>query len=117
MTRAGVREYINAIRERYLRGDKKGKGRILDDAVQVTGYHRKALIRVLRRARSVLVSSRRRGRTRQYGPAVGDALRVLWDAADRPCSRRLHPFLPELVRVLRQHREQRQRQREEVKCP
>ncbi len=47
MTRRGVREYIEAIRQRYRGGDKGEKGKILDEAAKVTGYHRKALIRLL----------------------------------------------------------------------
>ncbi len=106
MTRASVEEYMEALRERYSKADKKGKGRILGEAVQVTGYHRKAVIRLLgRKARPG--RSRRRGRPKTYGPEVVEALRSLWEASDRLCSKRLHPFLPELVRVLRQHGEQR----------
>ena len=49
MTAAGVQEYIEAIRGRYIRARKKEKGRILDEAVTVTGYHRKAVVRLLGR--------------------------------------------------------------------
>ena len=30
---------------------------------------------------------------------------MAWEATDRLCSKRLHPFLPELVQVLRRHAE------------
>jgi len=33
-------------------------------------------------------------------------LRAIWEASDRLCSKRLQPFLPEMIRVLRQHGEQ-----------
>jgi len=36
---------------------------------------------------------------------VAEALRVAWEATDRLCSKRLHPFLPELVKILRRHGE------------
>jgi hypothetical protein len=36
---------------------------------------------------------------------VVGALRVAWEATDRLCSKRIHPFLPELVKVLRRHGE------------
>jgi hypothetical protein len=32
---------------------------------------------------------------------------VVWEAADRLCSKRLQPFVPEMVKVLRQHGEQK----------
>jgi hypothetical protein len=47
MTRGGVKECIKAVRGRYLRAARKDTGRILDEVVQVTGYHRKAAIRLL----------------------------------------------------------------------
>ncbi len=49
MTTAGVQEYIEAIRGRYVGADKTEKGRILDEAVRVSGYHRKAVVRMLGR--------------------------------------------------------------------
>ena len=50
MTRGGVKEYIEALRERYLKANRMEKGRILDEVTEVTGYHRKAVIRLLRRS-------------------------------------------------------------------
>ncbi len=37
----------------------------------------------------------------RYGIAVAEALRAVWEASDRLCSKRLHPFLPEFLKVLR----------------
>jgi len=50
MTRGSIREYTEAVRGRYLGAGKKEKGRMLDEFTQVTGYHRKAAVRLLRRA-------------------------------------------------------------------
>jgi hypothetical protein len=36
-----------------------------------------------------------------YGPLVVEALRAVWEASDRLCSKRLKPFLPELLSVMR----------------
>ncbi len=102
MTRGSIREYTEAVRGRYLRATKKEKGRILDEFTEVIGCHRKAAIRLLRRANQPR-ANKRCGRPRQYGAGVRDALRVAWEATDRLCSKRLHPFLPELVKVLRRH--------------
>ena len=104
MTRTSIREYTEAVRRRYLRSSKKDKGKILDEFTQVTEYHRKAAIRLLRRG-NCHDAKRKRERPRQYGIAVAEALRVVWEATDRLCSKRLHPFVPELVRVLRRHGE------------
>ena len=103
MSRGSVLEYTEAVRERYLKAGKKEKGRILDEFVLVTGYHRKAAIRLLHRDGSR--RRKRRGRQRRYGQEVVDALRKVWEASDRLCSKRLKPFLGELVRVMRQQGE------------
>jgi hypothetical protein len=104
MTRGSVLEYAAAVRGRYLAARKKEKSKMLDEFMRVTGYHRKAAIRLLlnkpRRA------SRRRGRPAQYGGALLAPLRAIWEASDRLCSKRLQPFIPEMVKVLRQHGEQ-----------
>jgi len=102
MTRASIREYTEAVRERYLHEPKKEKGKILDEFSKVTGYHRKAAIRLLRRGNQQS-AKKKRGRSQQYCIAVAEALRVVWEATDRLCSKRLHPFLPELVKILRRH--------------
>ena len=104
MSRGSVLEYAEAVRERYLKAGKKEKSRILDEFVLVTGYHRKAAIRLLHRDDSRR-QRKRWGRRRRYGQEVVDALRKVWEASDRLCSKRLKPFLGELVRVMRQHGE------------
>ncbi len=104
MTRGSVLEYTAAIRGRYLSAGKKEKGRILDEFMRVTGYHRKAATRLLR-------SEASQGKTRRGRPSVYKdtmlPLKAIWEASDRLCSKRLQPFIPEMVRVLRQHGEQR----------
>ena len=104
MTRGSILEYREAVRGRYLKARKREKGRILDEFTQVTGYHRKAVIRLLRRD-GTLRPGKRRGRPSRYRPEVIQALKVAWEATDRLCSKRLHPFLGELLRVMRRHGE------------
>lgn len=104
MTRGSVKEYLGAVQGRYWKAGRKEKGRILDEFVQVTGYHRKAAIRLLTHGYQKSVP-RHQGRPKEYGLAVTTALKVAWEASDRLCSRRLQPFLPELVGVLERHGE------------
>jgi hypothetical protein len=87
-----------------MKAKRKEKGIILDHFIQVTGYHRKAAIRLLRRDGSPR-QGKRRGRRPRYGPEAVETLRKVWEASDRLCSKRLKPFLGELVRVMRQHSE------------
>ncbi len=105
MTRHSIMEYAHAVRSRYSGGSKATKGKILDEFTKVTGLHRKAAIRLLHR--SGHPGSRERcGRPPQYGPEVSAMLKEIWEASDRLCSKRLQPFLPEMIRVLRRHGEQ-----------
>jgi len=104
MTRGSILEYVEAIRGRYLNVSRKEKGRILDEFTNVTSLHRKAAIRLLHRRGQAKVE-RRRGRPRCYGHEVVSALRVVWEATDRLCSKRLHPFLPEVLASLKRYGE------------
>ena len=72
-----VKKYIERMQERYRpagRGERGG-GRLLDEIVAVTGYHRKSATRLMARSRSGRVQLNRRGRPRRYGPEVEAALR------------------------------------------
>jgi hypothetical protein len=71
-------EYLAQMRDRYVRAKgRKEKSRLLAEAVSVTGYHRKAVIRAWRRPERIGGSGRPRGRARRYGPAVVRALKTV----------------------------------------
>jgi hypothetical protein len=104
VTRYSIREYAQAIRDRYRNAKKEEKTKILDEFTKATSLHRKAAIRLLNRGNKPQVA-RRRGRPRRYNSELGVALKTVWEAGDCLCSKRLHPFLPEMVRVLRENGE------------
>ena len=104
MTRLSILEYAEAVRGRYFGASKEEKGKILDEFTKVTGCHRKAAIRLFCHGNQPR-TKKKRERPRRYGPAAAGALRVIWETTDRLCSKRLHPFLPEMLRVLRRHGE------------
>ena len=104
MTRRSRMEYVQALRKRYFRAAKEEKGKMLDEFTQVTGLHRKAAIRLLNRP-DALRGNKRHGRPAMYKDVL-QPLIAIWEASDRLCSKRLQPFLPEMIRVLRQHGEQ-----------
>jgi hypothetical protein len=104
VTRRSIIEYAEAIRQRYFRVSKKKKTEILDEFVANTKLHRKAAIRLLNR-RGTSTGKKRSGRPKLYDLEVMAALKVSWEATDRLCSRRLHPFLPELVDILKRNGE------------
>jgi hypothetical protein len=96
VTRESVGEYATRQRERYQQASRVEKGRLLDEVVAVTGFHRKAAIRLLSRRRR-RGAGQRRGRPRQYGSDVAEAARVVWEAAGYIGARRLQPFVNELL--------------------
>lgn len=102
MTLGSIQEYAAAMRSRYLAASKREKTQLLNEFCAVTGYHRKAAVRVLGHPSA---GGGRRGTRARYGLPVARALRQLWEASDRICSKRLAPFLPELVDVLERHGE------------
>ena len=97
MTRASLREYAAVQRERYQQASRGDKHRLLDEMVAVTGMHRKAAIRLLRRMPRSAAAPVRGGRPRRYGPQVAAAAEILWQASGRIGAHRLHPFVPELL--------------------
>lgn len=104
MTRHSILEYAQALRGRYLEATREEKGKMLDEFTKVTGLHRKAAIRLLHRHQTGVC--KRRGRPRKYNTQAVEVLKAAWEAGDRLCSRRLQPFIPEMISVLRQHGEQ-----------
>ncbi len=81
---------------------KADKKSILDELVAATGYHRKSATRLLNNQPAKQSPKTPRRRKRRYDDQVSIALVILWEAADRICSKRLAPFLPELLDALDQ---------------
>src|SRR4029453_11249308 len=75
-------ELVAAGIEGNSKGRRAEKGRILDEFVAVTGFHRKHAMRVLRGGAANRRSAPRPER-RLYDEAVREALIVLWEASDR----------------------------------
>ena len=80
MTRASLREYAAVQRERYQQATRAEKRQLLDEVVAVTGIHRKAAIRLLRRAPRPRADARAR-----RPPARATAPR--WPPPPRSCGR------------------------------
>ena len=90
-------EMMGKMRQRYLTAGLEHKGKLIDEAVALLGYHRKAAIRALngRVARRLSIVT---GRPREYeARELLPVLRKIWRAADYPCGRRLVAMLPDWV--------------------
>lgn len=103
MTTEARRELVGALRDRYRAGSRAEKTRILEEFVAVSGYHRKAAIRILNGSQGVGDRPDRLRRPWLYDEAVRQALIVLWEASDRVCGKRLQALLPVLLPALERH--------------
>jgi len=102
MTRGSILEYMREVQGRYIRAAKTVKGKILDEFVRVTGYHRKSAIRALTRQGDTKQTGKR-GYPGKYQSIIASELKYRWEITDHLCSKRLHPFLPELLDVLKRN--------------
>ncbi|MDC0302700.1 transposase family protein [bacterium] len=95
MSKKSVDEYTEKLRERYARmTGRQAKGKLLDEYTAVTGFERKYAIKVLGGSRRKASGKSRRGRKRKFTPAVGKALKTLWQAMEQPCGKRMRDMIP-----------------------
>jgi len=99
MSTSAVREIVRRRRKEYLKSSKSEKKRILDEAEELTGYHRKSLTRLFLKGIPARKAPIRRPRAKKYTPILPQ-LKVLWATSFYACGKRLAPFLPELLSVL-----------------
>jgi|SRR3989344_1036768 len=102
MTMATKQEIFKEKLQEYLGADKAGKGSILDAVCSITRVERKSAIR---RFRTLQLRPRswqeHRGRKKVYDHRTTAALKEVWATANRICAERLHPVIPEYVRILK----------------
>ncbi|MEI7667018.1 MAG: hypothetical protein WCI65_13310 [Synechococcaceae cyanobacterium ELA263] len=93
------RQLLEAARSRYKSLSYQEKGALVDELVELSGYHRKSVLRLLRqqpadhggppaRAGADHESAAPLGR-RRYGPEVVKLLETPWEASDHLCGKRL----------------------------
>ena len=99
MSQRSKRELSEEIYPRYLKAKKAEKKQILDEFVAATGYHRKYAMRILKHGRPRR-TTKKHGLPKVYSDEVVVALEQIWEVCGRICSKRLQPFLPEMVKVL-----------------
>jgi len=99
MSQITRKEVLNELRRKYVRAGRQYKRALIQQVIDLFGYHRKAAIRALRgkpRARPPGPAPAIIGRPKEYSAEkLLPALKAIWFAAFQPCGKRLKALLPE----------------------
>ena len=97
-------EVLSKLRRRYQSAGAQHKRKLLDQAQEILGYHRKSAIRSLRAPTMEPGARIINGRPVSYrSELLLPYLRPIWQATDYACGRRLVAMLPEWIPAYEQH--------------
>ena len=103
MSKTTRNEILQKLRRRYQTAGKAHKRKLLDQAQELLGYHRKSAIRALRAVASERGPVILTGRPIEYDSGLlVPWLRPIWQATDYACSGRLVAMLPEWIPAFEQ---------------
>ncbi len=102
MSQTARRELLEALKCEYSRSSKIEKMALLEGLVRATAYNRKHAIKLLNSDVSVAMC-RKRQRQHKYSVSDLKALKFVWLASNRICSKRLQPFLGSFIDSLVRH--------------
>lgn len=104
MSKLTREEVLMKLRRRYETAGEEHKRKLLDQAQELLGYHRKSAIRALRQPRVVRGLVILTGRPVTYEPnLLVPWLKPIWRATDYACGRRLVAMLPEWIPAYEQY--------------
>jgi len=99
------KQYMDTLRERYFKANKKGKGEILDEYCRNTKQERKYAIKKFNYKVKLKRKEDRKKRVCFYDGNVISVLVKIWKIFDYPCGQRLEEILGAEVENLRRWRE------------
>ena len=104
MSQTTRKEILERLRRRYRSAGTEHKGKLLDQAQELLGYHRKAAVRALNAVPTESAPWINPGRPVAYEPKVLlPWLQPIWRATDYACGQRLVAMLPEWLPAYEAH--------------
>lgn len=104
MSQTTREEILEGLRRRYRTAGPEHKRKLLDQAQELLGYHRKSAVRALGAPPPERAPWINTGRPVSYDPKVLlPWLRPIWQATDYACGRRLAAMLPEWIPAYEAH--------------
>ncbi len=102
MSVATRRELLKHIQQRYKEASYSDKSKILDEFCTLTSYGRKYAINLFNSTGNDPEANKplKRHNNRKYDESLRQALLTIWNAANQICSKRLVPFIPDLLSAL-----------------
>lgn len=94
------RKYLKLVLSRYVQSGRKERSQLLTEMGEVTGLHRKSLIRLMNLPSLERAPRKVRLKARRYGVAVAELVRVAWESLDYVCAERLTPALLDTAQQL-----------------
>lgn len=100
MSYSAIIEYIEALSQIYFKSSKNKKGQLLDHASQITGQHRKSLIRKLHSKETIKNNKKNNcGAKIQYSEELLlPHIKYLWIAMERITAKRMKAALPDWLK-------------------
>ena len=99
------RKYLKLVAPRYAKSRRRERSELLTEMGEVTGMHRKSLLRLMHKPSLERAPKRPRLKRRRYGVEVEDVVRVVWESLDYICAERLTPALMHTAQQLAQWEE------------
>lgn len=93
------RKYLKRMKPLYEKASKEEKGDLLNQMQEVTGLHRKSVLRLLH-AKTLQRQPRQKQRESSYGREVEQVIICVWESLDYICAERLTPVLVPTARQL-----------------